>query len=1042
MRVIPLFALWSLALFLSVTFSACPSEVQGPEGKGCSVSADCPNAQVCQDGACTAACTEASCGVGLCDLGTGRCVECLTSEDCGGNGRVCNDFTGRCVEDIPACTSDADCLGLTCDLDKGACVECLQDADCGLGVRCDLMSQTCSVSTSCVTDGDCTGGLVCEPSDRVCVACFNNAHCASGDCDEDTNACVAGCSDDDATEPNDGTDAVAISSGGSHEGRICAGDSDEFLVVAEGRLTAALQLDAGALLSMKLENAAGSLVATATDTGSALELDVPSLTSGTYRIVITGALADSEGAYLLAVTVEGTDSCEDVDSEPNDDNADAIDIPTDGALRSGSICGPDTDVWTFSATAGEDIDVSVTAGDGSGTLTVSLENAAGTVLATGINASADDVSAGVYFVSISGTGERAYTVRVTSSATPPACTQTDAEPNNADAQAILLNPGTVASGTICAADTDQFRFAATALDDAQITLTGAGLTARLVRASDGQQIAQGTSFSAPNLAAGGYRVVVTGNNASTEGSYTLNVTITPEPVADPCDEGGLEPDDTDPRTLPLDGTPLAGRICASDTDYFGIELEFASRLTVTARFTDADGDLDMRLVDDAGVTVDSAASVTDNETIVEDLQAGSYQVRIYGWSSAVNTYTMEATLTGCVPDDEFENNSAASKATPIRPGALAAARCPGDDDYYALRLENGDALDVTLAPTGGALTMSLVSTTGTLLQSDVANGAGRRLQTSGLAAGRYLVRVTGASADRVSYTLNPSVTPSPARCVDDGASPNENVAGAYVLDGEGLLDGSYEIGALVMCTIGDVDFFSIDLPSQKSVALQLSFATQYDVDVELLEPRGDTGFTRSISRSFATDAQDRIAGIINKAGRYTIRTVGFDTGPLPYGVGIEVANLPNQPCVDDRFDTWTATSSGGGTTAKNNDAASDAVTLSLGETLAAQRICPSNRDWYRVSLASGDTVSITVDYAHASGRDIDVRAYGPQSQTTVLATCTQANNTTGTGLSCASVGVDGSEALTFTATAAGEHFIEVYGFGTGENEYTLSVDGP
>ena len=33
-------------------------------------------------------------------------------------------------------------------------------------------------------------------------------------------------------------------------------------------------------------------------------------------------------------------------------------------------------------------------------------------------------------------------------------------------------------------------------------------------------------------------------------------------------------------------------------------------------------------------------------------------------------------------------------------------------------------------------------------------------------------RVTGSGANPINYTLTPTITPSPARCVDDGAEPN------------------------------------------------------------------------------------------------------------------------------------------------------------------------------------------------------------------------------------------------------------------------------
>src|SRR4029077_10958698 len=100
--------------------------------------------------------------------------------------------------------------------------------------------------------------------------------------------------------------------------------------------------------------------------------------------------------------------------------------------------------------------------------------------------------------------------------------------------------------------------------------------------------------------------------------------------------------------------------------------------------------------DTSGAEINSSRGVTNDEIVVQSLAAGTYIVEVIGFAGAVNTYTMEATLQGCTPEDGFEDNNAFSRPTPIAGAPVSAARCPGDDDFFAIRLETGDVLDATL----------------------------------------------------------------------------------------------------------------------------------------------------------------------------------------------------------------------------------------------------------------------------------------------------------------------------------------------------------
>lgn len=1008
-----------------VLAAGCPAESE-PNSGGCGPLQACAGDLVCQEGTCLARCQSVDdCESGICDIGTGLCLECLSNEDCG-NGLVCNQFTNRCVVASLGCTNDAECGDLRCDTAKGACVDCLGASDCAAGAQCDIDTATCITPQGCGSDSDCSDS-VCDPNKSECVECYTAAHCASGVCDTITSTCVIVCTDNDLTEPNDADNATTLADGGEHEGTICPDDVDEFLIDAEGTLTARLIIDGSAALQVKLFNAAGALMASSTANGNGAVLTSLDLLAASYRLVVSGVSSGDAADYLLSADVEQPIVCAQLDLEPNDTSAQAIAVAADNALHTGSICDTDIDLFSFTALAGDDVEAAAIAGDGAGALVVAILSSTGAVVASGNPATLDNVEAGTFFVRVTATGgDVGYSVRVSASNVPSVCTQTDAEPNDLDAQALSLTAGSTAIGTICPGDIDQHRFAASELDDVSVTVQGTGLSARLLRASDGIEVASGLTMNISDVSGGGYRIVIAGSSATSQESYTVRVTLTPEPVPDVCDEGTIEPDArSNARALAVDGTPQTGRICALDTDFFSFTLPFDSTVTVRARFIGSLGDLDMQLTDADGDIIDTSLGYTDDEVIVQALPAGSYGVEMFGYLDAANTYTMEATLAGCTPDDAFEQNNTVAFATPIGSTLVSAARCPADDDFFLVRLEEGDVMAATLI--GADLTFSLVSAIdGVLLASDAESGGSRHIDVSGLPAGRYVLRVTGASADRVPYTLTPGITPADgARCIDDGAHPNDTPSTAFALDGGGLLDGSYEVGVLVSCEFVDFDWFTLPLPGQKQVTVQLAFDATRDVDIELVEPRGNEGFTRTIARSYATDKQDRLTGVVNAGGTFFLKAVGFDEERTQYGIGIEIDDPPLSSCTDDRFDTWLATSSGTLTdVAFTNDEAADAVTVSSGEVFNTLRVCPSNADWFKINAAVGETIVVHIDYAHELNRDIDVRLYGPDSQATFVSD---------------SDGTDGAEDISFTATETGDHFIEVFGYAAGENSYDMTT---
>ncbi len=98
---------------------------------------------------------------------------------------------------------------------------------------------------------------------------------------------------------------------------------------------------------------------------------------------------------------------------------------------------------------------------------------------------------------------------------------------------------------------------------------------------------------------------------------------------DACDSFGQ--DDTRETALPLTGT-MHAEICDDDDDWYFVESG-----TAVITFTHANGDLDLEAVDVEGRRVDSSTSISDEERVTH---TGPFYVRVYGYSGAVNAYSI------------------------------------------------------------------------------------------------------------------------------------------------------------------------------------------------------------------------------------------------------------------------------------------------------------------------------------------------------------------------------------------------------------------
>ncbi len=192
-----------LFLFAISTLLAYCSGRNTPPKPECIEDSDCGANQICESGKCVATnpgCTsDADCNPGqTCNVLTGMCEGNNNTDQCNppcSAGQICQN--GTCVDQTNPCTSDADCSGKKCNVSSGECVDCLTSDDCPSGYVCNLVTYVCEEQGGgCQTNSDCGGATpFCDTATNTCVQCRNDSDCA-GDQTCTNHVCQSsGCTD-------------------------------------------------------------------------------------------------------------------------------------------------------------------------------------------------------------------------------------------------------------------------------------------------------------------------------------------------------------------------------------------------------------------------------------------------------------------------------------------------------------------------------------------------------------------------------------------------------------------------------------------------------------------------------------------------------------------------------------------------------------------------------------------------------------------------------------------------------------------------------
>ncbi len=607
-----------------------------------------PPTTICEANMCVLGCGQpggVQCSGGdICDTNTGRCVSlqgpCMTDANCsppmtvcetgqcipgchrvGGlqcpGGEVCNPSTGRCQGGGPVCTSDLDCNppSTVCNLFSGAC------------------------EPGCGTNG-CTAPEMCNTA---------TGHCEGG------GTCTA-----DRYEPNNTSATAAMINGGLQSGlTLCPGDEDFYQVALGNNDTVDITVDfvhGEGNIDLQLLNPSGQE-----------SISLTAATAGVYtvRVFLAQDLGPNPGNQYTMNISANVAPCPQDQFEDNDEDFGApLMLPGTHNLN---VCVGDEDYFDVILTEGETLEVQAIFSHAEGDIDLQILGFLGIPLASSASSTDNETvsytanNVGFFTIRValfSDTGTmpgNPYQLIVNVTQAPPMMCPVDGqEPNDTAATAASVGVGNHANLHACT-DDDYYAMSFSQGDDVTIAVSFSDAEGDIdieLENPSGTVVADSTSatddetisYTVQTSGTHRLRVFLYGDAGSVVGNpYTLNVGVA---GAATCAADSYEPNNTQalgPTLSPGSYSNLSS--CVQDDDFYTVPLTSGAPFTANLTFVDAEGDIDVELLDPNGTIAASASSATDNEQInYTPTMSGNFSLRVYLYGDAGsipgNTYTL------------------------------------------------------------------------------------------------------------------------------------------------------------------------------------------------------------------------------------------------------------------------------------------------------------------------------------------------------------------------------------------------------------------
>lgn len=224
--------------------------------------------------------------------------------------------------------------------------------------------------------------------------------------------------------------------------------------------------------------------------------------------------------------------------------------------------------------------------------------------------------------------------------------------------------------------------------------------------------------------------------------------------------------------------------------------------------------------------------------------------------------------------------------------------------------------------------------------------------------------VDGTEAKQCVPT-NGSCTMPTAACIDDMNEDDDNEAQASA---NATVDGPMTAGSIdgVSCpkpvqpqygSKADDDWRKLVLGADTKVDMWLYGNGESDLDLQIYKPGGAL-----VSKSTTLTADENIIKCI-KAGTYYVKVNGFTNARSEYLLDLIETPEVCGTCVDDARED-------------DNTYSQARVITTFPHTSTGNQLCPSNEDWYKVRLTTGQTLTMDLTFMqNDSNGDIDLHLY-------------------------------------------------------------------
>ncbi len=394
-----------------------------------------------------------------------------------------------------------------------------------------------------------------------------------------------------------------------------------------------------------------------------------------------------------------------------------------------------------------------------------------------------------------------------------------------------------------------------------------------------------------------------------------------------CPQDGFEPNGEQPYPLPTTGS-LDAVVCHWDGDLYLIQVcEVGAQVRLHVEITDGAKEGFAVEILSGGVPVTWARDTSDEVGWVEARGGEPLVLRVTS-TEAVTRYHVDW-MALCLGDDPLEENDdpqAALAATPMEPGFHPdLILLPGDEDWYKIESPCDQAtLEAQLlfdSSAGGALSLDLLDLDARRLSTGSGQDDHRAIAFRDVAAGAYLLRVSGYRQAGNAYALDLRFS-----CPLAGDDPlEENDTPVQAVD---LAPGDYRgLQAL------DPDWYGIPIscPAADLTATIRFSHERGDLDLQLLQ---EEGFT-VLAASSSTDDDESVTIEDLPPGRYLLRVHGYQGATNGYSMEISVTC----PETDDGME--------------DNDAPDQAAPIPGPVWSGALVAAPGDQDWFSVEVAPG-----------------------------------------------------------------------------------------